>query len=232
MTRHLAVVFALLLGWSPSLWADVVELRGGERIEGVLKEATPAAVIIEVAGQSIRFEATKVRAIYYGSPAPQPAPPPSSEATFPPPSVPSPAAGALQLLQSLRSAVGGSMTLRDYEARVNSAAPLVELYLTGSPAPRGADGLRDAMRYYVLAEWAWSNQGLTSRTVWLRKDEALQRCTAYQDFARSMQAKGDSFYAERMRNYVVIADGVMAVLWSCAAEKLAEAEKLVLKAKK
>jgi hypothetical protein len=88
------------------------------------------------------------------------------------------------------------------------------------------------MRYYVLAEWAWNNQGMASRTVWLRKDDVLARCSAYQDFAREMQGKGEAYYAERMKTYLAIADGVIPVLWSCASDKIAEAEKLVISAKK
>src|SRR5262249_20042485 len=158
-------------------------------------EATPTAVIVEVAGQSIRFETGKVRAIYFRSPVPPPstgpitaAPAPSPVATAPaqapaapaspatpvqpsPPAPPAP--GALNLLQSLRSAIANGIGLREYEAQVNNVTPLVALYAAASPAPAGADAIRDAMRYYVLAESAWENQGFLSRTVWLKRDEAL-----------------------------------------------------------
>ena len=220
------------LGLRPAS-ADVVELKGGDRVEGALKEATPAGVVVEVGGQSIRFEASSVRAIYFGSPVP-PAPPdaPPASAAPPAPSVPpSPGAGALQIVQSLRATVATGTTLRDYETRLHGVAPLVELYLAGMPPAPGA-AIRDAMRYYVLAAWGWNNLGMTSRTVWLRKDDALARCPAYQEFARAMQVKGEAYYAERTQNYVVIADGAVPVLWSCAAEKVAEAETLLLKAEK
>ena len=234
MTTTLAVALISLL---PFLWlrpasADMVELRGGERVEGALKEATPASVVIDVAGQSIRFDASKVRAIYFGSPGPPPSPPGSSPPT--PSSAPKPPSsveGALQLLLSLRSAVAGGTTLREYGGRVNDTAPLVELYLAGLPPGAGAAAIRDAMRYYLLAESAWSNQGTASHTVWLRKDDALARCPGYQDYAREMRERGEAFYAERMRSHLVIADGVIAVLWSCASDKIAEAEKLLVKAK-
>jgi len=137
----------------------------------------------------------------------------------------------LQLIQSLRSAVAGGTTLREYEGRVNDIAPLVELYLAGLPPDAGTAAVRDAMRYYLLAEWAWGNQGTASRTVWLRKDDTLGRCPGYQDFASKMREKGEAFYAERMRSYLVISDGVIPVLWTCASEKIAEAEKLLVTAK-
>ena len=238
MTACLAVALISLL---PFLWprpvaADVVELRGGERVEGALKEATPASVVIDVAGQSIRFDVSKVRAIYFGSPGPPPPPPPPPPgSSSPTPSSaskpPSPVEGVLQLVLSLRSAVAAGATLRDYEGRVNDAAPLVQLYLAGLPPDAGAAAIRDAMQYYLLAESAWSNQGTASRTVWLKKDDALARCPGYQDYAREMREKGEAFYAERLRSYLVIADGVIPVLWSCASDKIAEAEKLLVKAK-
>ena len=190
--------------------------------------------MIEVAGQSIRFDVAKVRAIYFGvsgqPPAAQDVPPPAPPLAPPPPPA-SPLAGALQLMHSLRSTVAAGMTLREYETRLNGTAPIVELYLSGLP-PAGADAIRDAMRYYVLAEWAWGNQGITSRTVWLKKDEALARCPAYQEFASAMRTKGEAYYAERTRSYLVIADSAVPVLWSCAADKIAEAETLLQKAQK
>jgi len=215
--------------------ADVIELTDGGRVEGTLKEATPAGVAIEVGGQTIRFEGAKVRAIYFGTPEPvttAPAAEPPVPAALPaPPNASTPTDGALQLVRRVRSTVASGATQREYEGRVNEAAPMVDLYLNGLPSGAGTDAIRDAMRYYVLAKWAWSNQGKASHTVWLRKDEALPRCSAYQDFTREMQSRGEAFYAERLRNYVVIGDGVIPVLWTCAAEKIDEAEKVLAAAR-
>ena len=236
--RHL---IAALISVSPFLWlppasADVVELMGGERVECTLKEATPAGVVIELAGQSIRFDVSKVRAVYFGVPGPPPPPPPAPPASSPPASVSPPKAstspeGALQLVQSFRSTVAAGTTLRDYEGRLHDTVALVELYLAGLPPDAGTAAIREAMRYYLLAESAWSNQATASRTVWLRRDDALERCPGYQDFAREMRSQGEAFYAERMRSYLVIADGVIPVLWSCASDKIAEAEKFLVTAK-
>lgn len=237
MTGRLVVgvVAAVLAGWLQPAAADVVEFVGGDRVEGSLKEATPAGVVIEVAGQSIRFDVAKVRAIYFGAPsrplAPSDAPAPPVPPVSAPPASASPAAVALQLMQSLRSTVAAGTTLREYERRLNGTASLVELYASGLP-DAGAEAIRDAIRYYLLAEWAWSNQGITSRTVWLKKDEALARCPAYQEFASAMQSKGEAYYAERTRSYIVIADGAISVLWSCASDRITEAETLLSKSPK
>ncbi len=69
-----AAVVALSVTAVASSWADVIELKTGQRVEGTFKQATPAGVVIEVGGQPITFEQEKVRAIYFG-----PAPPPQAQ---------------------------------------------------------------------------------------------------------------------------------------------------------
>src|SRR5260370_36143805 len=61
----LAIMFALLV--APPAFADVIELKTGQRVEGTLKTATPASVTVEVGGQAITFEGDKARAIYFGA---------------------------------------------------------------------------------------------------------------------------------------------------------------------
>jgi hypothetical protein len=254
-----AVIVLALLGPRPAS-PEVVELIGGDWVEGTLKEATPAGVVVEVGGQTITFAADRVRAIYFRSagqpssaapvppaaptPAAAPTPPvaaaPSSAPAAAPPAVPaptsskgsSPAADALLVVKSLRSAILGGMTLLEYQTRVNATVTIVDRYLAALPDGPESESINDAVRYFVLAESAWNNQGTASRTVWLRKVDALERCPAYQDFARAMQSKGDAYYAERVKNYVVISDGVISVLWSCASDKIAEAETLLAQDKK
>ena len=264
MVRRLAcfALIMLALVWARPASAEVVELSGGEWVEGRLKEVTPAGVVVEVGGQTVTFPPDRVVAIYFRAtsqgappqpapaappPSPAAAPPPPSAAAPPPPAasassppappvpsaasppfrVSSPAADALQVVKTLRSAVLGGMSFREYQARVKAAANIVDRYLAALPEGPESESISDAVRYFVLAESAWNNQGTTSRTVWLRKADALDRCTAYQDYAKSMQSKGEAYYAERVKNYVVISDGVISVLWSCASEKIAEAETLL-----
>src|SRR5262245_32846098 len=73
-----AAVIVLALVWPRPLSAEVVELTGGEWVEGRLKEASPSGVVVEVGGQTVTFPADRVVAIYFkgasqGAPA-QPAP--------------------------------------------------------------------------------------------------------------------------------------------------------------
>ena len=243
-----AVVIALASVGPRPASAEVVELSGGDWVEGTLKEVTPAGVVMEVGGQTITFSPDRVRAIYFRTPPSSPSSPPSPPAPVSVPAIPgpvpplttampvakgsSPAADALLVVKSLRSAVLSGMTFREYQARVNAAATIVDRYLAALPDGPESESINDAVRYFVLAESAWNNQGAASRTVWLRKVDALDRCPAYQEFAHAMQSKGDDYYAERVKNYVVISDGVISVLWSCASEKIAEAENLLANAKK
>lgn len=246
-----AVIALAIVGPRPAS-PEVVELNGGDWVEGTLKEATPAGVVVEVGGQTITFAPDRVRAIYYRAPSqptaaqpPPPGPPPSTPSPSPAvapaptagPALPafkgsSAAADALMVVKSLRSAILGGMSFREYQNRVNAAVTIVDRYLAALPDGPESESINDAVRYFVLAESAWNNQGAASRTVWLRKVDALDRCQAYQDFARAMQSKGDAYYAERVKNYVVISDGVISVLWSCASDKIAEAETLLVNAKK
>ena len=252
-----AAIIALALGWPRPATAEMVELNGGDWVQGTLKEATPAGVVVEVGGQTIRFSTDRVRAIYFTAPSQpaqaqpaqaQPAPAQATSAQPEPPQLPpvsppppasaqptptgSTAGDALQVVKSLRSAVLGGMSFREYQARVNAAATVVDRYLAALPGGPESESIHDAVRYYVLAESAWNNQGVVSRTAWLRKDGVLDRCPAYREFAETMRTKGDAYYAERVRNYVFISDGVISVLWSCASEKIAEAETLLVNAKK
>jgi hypothetical protein len=71
MSRVLTIAVFVLIAASSAL-ADVIELKTGQRVEGTLKQATPASVSVEVGGQTITFTGDKVRAIYFGAaPAPQ-----------------------------------------------------------------------------------------------------------------------------------------------------------------
>lgn len=71
-----AVVTPLIILAASSAFADVIELRSGQRVEGMLRQATPASVSVEVGGQTITFTGDKVRAIYFGA-----APTPKTEKT-------------------------------------------------------------------------------------------------------------------------------------------------------
>src|SRR5262249_7082795 len=144
-------------------WADVVELRSGERIEGTFKGADDREVRIESGGRLFTFTPDLVRAIYYGPvPAPPPAavqtapapPPPAAVQTVPAVPPPSPAqiaerGEAIGALRMLRSVARTGVTYPEYAPRVSEAKNVVDRYLAkedGAPAIRFA--IADSFHYY------------------------------------------------------------------------------------
>ncbi len=142
------------------------------------------------------------------------------------PSATEPESEVLAVVKALRAIVSAGIAAREYAAAVSDARAAVDRYLATSVSgpPPGGPELRDAVHYYQMAEFAWRNHSVASDTVWLRRDDALDRCAGYREFASEMQAKGESHYSERTRSFVLISDRVLAVLWACAADRILEAE--------
>ncbi len=209
LNRLIGAVFglALVLSASPAP-AVIVELVSGQRIEGVLREASAARVQIDVGGQLVVFEAGDVRAIYFTPPfsppvTPAETSPPSPQAAPAPEPRPADAAEVLGVLKALRAAVDAGMSAPEYPPRVSEARATVDRYLAtvADTPPPGSEALSEAMHYYQIAEFAWRNHSVTSRTVWLQKDDALARCPSYVEFAVEMDARGESYYTERTRSF-------------------------------
>src|SRR3954470_18182430 len=90
-----------------SIWADTIELKTGERIDGTFKQATLAGAVIDIAGQPVTVPLERVSAIYFGA---RPSSPTQSDSS------------ALDALRGLRSVTAnGTLTLRDYSPRVLDA---------------------------------------------------------------------------------------------------------------
>jgi len=246
-----ALALVLIASAEPAA-AVVIELANGQRLEATLRQASSSRIQAEVGGQVVVFEAAEVRAIYFtGAEAigpPGAVLPPGSTATLPPGSPPgaAPAAAtpgpapethmpdaaeALETVKALRATVDAGTSATDYSPRVTQARAVVDQFVASASGETKVAGaaLGEAMRYYQLAEFAWRNQSLTSGRVWLQRDDALTRCPAYLAFAEEMQTKGDAYYSERTRSFLQISDGVLPVLWSCATDQIAEAEKVIPK---
>jgi hypothetical protein len=221
----------LLLIALAAVRADTVELKTGEKIEGKFKQATNAGAVIEVGGQPLTFPLEKVRAIYLGG-APDAAKANSSTTE------------ALDALRGLQSVTASGVSYRDYAPRVLDAKVKVDRYLAsptaGNEATRNALGA--AMRYYELASQAWngvlsttndSNTGLALLEVGtaLTQDPALSNCLAIQKLIQDADQRkmfvpsdpgfkrplGIGIWAGQKQN--------LPAFWSCAASKIAEAEK-------
>jgi hypothetical protein len=182
-------LLVLLVG---ATFADTVELKTGEKIEGTFKQATAAGAVIEVGGQSLTFTMDKVRAIYLG------AAPPAMPAT-------SLDTDALDALRSLQSVTSSGVSYRDYAPRVLDAKVKVDKLLSAdtSAGPR-RDHIRLSMRYYEFASTAWnskiSNSGRYAEVgAALRNDPAFSKCPGVQ----ALFASGEDMikrYPPQIRN--------------------------------
>ena len=199
--------------------ADVVELRSGQRVEGVFKGADDSAVRIEVGGKIMTFAPSEVRAIYYGvAPA---APAAVAERDE-----------ALGALSMLRSVAQRGVTYQSYASRVGEAQLVVNRYVQkedGAPAVKGA--IAESFHLYALAETAW-NAGLSrGNYATVGTDARLARCDDAQRVIAESKRKNPFIWrskgaGEAATAGMVIANDGIAALWSCAADRLAEAERL------
>src|ERR1035437_1006128 len=129
---------------SASAVADVVELKTGQRVEGVFKEATTRGVSVEVGGQIITFAPDKVRAIYFG-PAPTIVVQPSLRDD------------AIRSLKALESAIKADIAYNDYATIVSATKIVVDRYTNEKSS--GSDPARApivrSMQYFSLAQKLW-----------------------------------------------------------------------------
>src|SRR3990172_9165502 len=116
----LFVLVSLFLVLISTSWADMVEIKTGQRVEGTFKRATDAGVVIEVGGQLITFRQDQVRAIYFGSTPPLAETKPQSLSL---------AQEALRSLKTLQSVVSSSINYPNYIPRVSDAKVQVDRYI-------------------------------------------------------------------------------------------------------
>jgi hypothetical protein len=204
----LACVLVFLASIAMIAHADVVELKTGQRIEGTLKQATPASVSVEVGGQTITFEGEKVRAIYFGA---------ASAAALPP----SLRDDAMKTLKSLRSVVEGGVNYRDYATRMSDTKIAVDRYLAGGDEDAARPPIRLAMGFYAMAASAWNARITENRDAIIRigAHPLVQECEVLKSSPVRLKSSGLPMFS-------------VELIWSCAADKIAEAEKLIAEEKK
>lgn len=202
-------------------FADVVELKTGQRIEGNLKQATPTEVVIEVGGQVIIFSSEKVRAIYFGV-APSQNPEQSSARQE-----------ALRALKALKSVTEAGVSYRDYAPRVSDAKIIVDRYLQGSdsePAPVKI-AIGRAMQFYVLAANAWNVRIVRDAMPnALGLDPVVMEC---EHAKRVVEQRLEPRWQQTDRTLgsgysagAAIAFYGVSALWTCAAERITQADAL------
>jgi hypothetical protein len=245
LAEKLAAAFLVLLAAS-ALASDAIEMKTGERVEGVFKEATSAGVVILVGGQPLTIPLEKVRAIYLG--ASQTAQPSTAEVS-------------LEALKGLRSVTQAGISYAEYSRRVLDAKVLVDKYLSSTnPDDAKRAAIRLAMKYYEVASQLWNNKIIRvsdagtfmSRSTDLGRelvqDEELRSCIALRRFVEPLwlvsvraiehsnrdqtdQQKLDSQYQSLgsalsggLEELGVTMASPLPVMWSCAATKIDELE--------
>ena len=217
----------VLAGVVPPASADVIELRSGERVEGAFKGADENAVRIEVDGRIVTFTPAEVRAIYYG-----PAPAPMQSVAQPERD------DALGALGTLRSVARTGVTYQEYTLRVDEARVIVDRYVRAEDdAPAVKFAIADALHFYGLAATAWNAVLGKGNYATVGTDPALVRCGTAQRFIAESKRK-DAFIwrskgaGEAMTAGRLLAEDGMPILWSCAADRLAVAERLATEKRK
>jgi hypothetical protein len=210
----------LLLVAAPAA-GDVVELRTGQRVEGALKEVSPENVVIESAGQLQRIERAKVRAIYLDAPGP------ASN---------TPVGAAIEALKAVQAATKSPEAFKSYESRLGDAKTAVNRYLQspspGDPAIQGA--LKIALQYYIIGSSATRPHMTDADFAAVGQDPALDQCPQIKDVIAAAQKMSPKTFSggdqARNRGLTVSMFGLGAV-WACAADRVAEAERLADKSR-
>ena len=127
-----------------ALKGDTVELKTGERLDGVFRQAGTSGVVIEIAGQAMTVPLGKVQAIYFG------APPKASSVGS------SPYLEALDALRGLRSITEAGVSYRDYAPHVLDAKIQIDRWLSTKPSDPAGNLVSLAIREYNIAAKAWS----------------------------------------------------------------------------
>jgi hypothetical protein len=216
-TYALSLVLLLLLAGQAV--ADTVELRTGQRIDGVVKQVTTDSVVVEAGGQTTTFGRDTVRAIYL-----EPA------STLPR----SPARAALDALKALQSATRSPDAFKSYQPRLSDGKAAVDRYVQAADAreePARA-AIEAALYYHTLVASALKPHLTDSEFAALGRDPALDQCAQFKEvFANTQRLNPKAFSTgdpARARGITVSMFGLGA-LWACASDKIAEAERLLPK---
>ncbi|MEQ1946905.1 MAG: hypothetical protein ABL995_06940 [Bryobacteraceae bacterium] len=198
--------------------ADTIELRNGQKVEGILKQTINGNVVVEVAGQSITFAVDKVRAIYFGSLAGTRS---TAQAWTP----------ALDAIRGLRSVVKGGVAYRDYAPRVLDAKVIVDRYLGTNDGPaKVRSSIKLAMDLYVLASRIWNVKIADGDYAALGKE--LKTSFTVSACGPAKQRVGYDVTASSKPENDVSTLGAIGrdfadqpqLLWGCAGDKVADAE--------
>jgi hypothetical protein len=195
-----------------------MELKAGERVEGVVSGVTSSTVAVEVGGQTLTFEREKVRAIYFGS---------TPDRTRQ--DKPLAAQEALKALKGLDSVVQGSVTYREYSSRVLDAKIVVDRFLEKLElADRDAAlAVSRAIGYHVAASSVWNAK--VRNQLYYDVDPVVYECPEARELIRQGQQDRQignfKLQAGLSAQKIVANFGGLPVIWRCASKETADAER-------
>jgi hypothetical protein len=215
-TLALVVIVLLLAGEAA---ADTVELRTGQRIDGVVKQVTGDSVVVEGDGQTTTIGREKVRAIYL---------------EVGPGTALSPGWAAIEALKTLQSATKSPEAFKGYQPRLADAKAAVDRYLKAAD-PKEAparEAIEAAFQFHALAASALKPHMTDSEFAAVGQDPALEQCPQFNQVLANLQKMNPKAFSTgdpaRSRGIMVSMLGLGAV-WACASDKVAEAERLLSK---
>ena len=238
--RRAHVVFVAFALVTPA-FADVVELKSGEKLQGKVKSVTPVEVVVDVGGKETKVERDKVRAITLDTAAP-PKPPP--------PAVVKDAMAALRTAQSI---AGPGAIHVDYAEAVSTADLSVGRALRDPEDAAAKAAMKDAVGLHQFALTAWETRLRTFGYQALESDPAAEKCAGLKKvLEREEKAVAEENARIKARferkskareaakeppppepppvvyeaGQVIATKGLSAI-WACAGDKIAEAQKLL-----
>lgn len=214
MIRVLSVIgiLATLLAAScpVSAWADVLELKSGQKLEGQYAGGSKDEVRFQVGSQTLKFAVAEISRITFGT---------TSQDDFL-----KAAKDVLRQLKALASTVEGGITYRDYAPRVTDAKIKVDQFLDeykSSPLPRFNEHVADSLGFYAAAATAW-NAGISKSAEGLLAiagNKYVPKCAPLQEEVARHEGKFDPA--------ITIAIVGMRPLWECARSSMLDAEKVL-----
>ncbi len=202
----------LVLSLAGTASSDTVELTGGQRVEGQVKQVNSVVVSVIVGGKTISFERPKVLAIYFGSFSPTQASP-----------QPALLKEALQALKDLESVTRAGVTYADYTPRVSETKIRVDRYLGSKNADANIKRLMDeAMGLYVFAREAWSSRIRNDKGDQIYNHGKINLCPGLREYIDSRQPN-PPLTIQEVREIAVWES--MPALWKCASDRITDIEK-------
>jgi len=195
------------------LYADVLELKSGQKVEGQFVGGSREEIRFQVGSQALKFPIAEVTKITIGS---------AGQEDFY-----KAAKEALRQLKALASITEGGTTYQNYSTRVEDAKIKIDHFLDeykDPPLPAFKSHIVDSLGFYVAASAAWNAKASKSYGG-LLENPYVQRCAPLQEVLIREAGSEKSPTTKAIAWAVTIAYSGVRPLWECARSSLADAER-------